>query len=83
MVHEGGELVVQQVVVQGLAGLVVELQLLAEAVADGHGHAAVDLGLRQRRVDEGPQSWTFTMFSSFTLHMGMSTSTSAKEQPKE
>ena len=30
-----------------------------------------------------PQSWTLTMFKSFTLHMGMSTSTSAKEQPKE
>ena len=53
MVHKGGQLVVQQVVVQGSAGLFVEFQLLGEAEADAHGHAAVDLGLRQGGVDEG------------------------------
>ena len=53
VVHEGGQLVVQQVVVQGPAGPLVEEQLLAQAVADAHGHAAVDLGLRQGGVDEG------------------------------
>ena len=30
-----------------------------------------------------PQSWIFTSRRRVTLHMGMSTSTSAKEQPKE
>src|SRR5699024_5703794 len=52
VVHEGGELVVQQVVVQGPAGLFIEEELLAEGVADAHGHAAVDLSLRQGGVDE-------------------------------
>ena len=30
-----------------------------------------------------PQSWTLMMSFSVTLHMGISTSTSAKVQPKE
>ena len=52
MVHHGGQLVVQQVVVQGLAGLFVEQQLFGKAVADAHGHTAMDLCLRQGGVDE-------------------------------
>ena len=52
VIHKGGQLVVQQVVVQGLAGLFIEQQLLAHAVADGHGHAAVYLCLRQSGIDE-------------------------------
>ena len=30
-----------------------------------------------------PQSWTLTISTSFALHMGISTSTSTTEQPKE
>src|SRR5699024_1390965 len=53
MVHKGGQLVVQQVVVQGLAALGIKEQLLRQAEADAHAHAAVDLGLRQGGVDDG------------------------------
>lgn len=52
MIHKGGQLVVQQIVVQGLTGLFIEQQLLAHTVADGHGHTAVDLGLRQGGIDK-------------------------------
>ena len=52
VIHDGGELVVQQVIVQRPAGLFVEQQLLRQAVADGHGHTAVDLRLCQRRVHQ-------------------------------
>lgn len=52
VIHKGGELVVQQVVVERAAGLRVELQLLGHAVADSHGHAAVHLRLSKLRVDE-------------------------------
>ena len=56
VVHDGGELVVQQVIVQRPAGLFVEQQLLRQAVADGHGHTAVDLRLCQRRVHQACRS---------------------------
>ena len=52
VVHEGRELVVEQVVVERPAGLLIEQQLLGQAVADAHGHTAVDLRLRQGGVDE-------------------------------
>ena len=52
MVHHRRKLVVQKIVVQGSAGLLIEQKLFAHAVADRHRHAAVHLRRRQRRVDE-------------------------------
>ena len=52
MIHHGRELVVEQVVVEGLTRLFVEKELLAQAETDGHGHAAVHLCFCKGGVDE-------------------------------
>ena len=43
VIHKGGELVIEQVVIERAAGLRVEQKLLGKTVADGHRHAAVHL----------------------------------------
>ena len=51
MIHKGGELIVQQIVIQGFAGFGIELQFLGKSEANGHGHTAVHLRFCQLRVD--------------------------------
>ena len=51
MIHHGGQLIVQQIVIQRLARLFIEQQLLAQVETDGHGHTAMPLRLCQPGVD--------------------------------
>ena len=55
MVHECGQFVIQQIVVQRAAGLLVKHQPLGQAESDAHTHAAVHLCLCQRGIDKRPR----------------------------
>ena len=52
MVHEGEQLVVEQVRVERPAGLLIEQQLFRQGVAQAHGHSAVYLRLSELGVHQ-------------------------------
>ena len=67
-IHEGGEFIVQQVVVVDMAGIRINENLFGKGGADPHEHPAVDLAAGLNRVQDHAGIMNINNFVDFNLH---------------